>query len=453
MPQVEPRSDDPLVILIAPNVSEQMGGEAIKSWQIYQALERRGVPVHQITHARCRDELRRRMPEMRVSFVEDDWLQVLLWRTKVFRSGIGLIFQSRAARLARRLIAEQPGAVVHINQPVSPVEPMFHPGGDAPVIIGPVNGNIYYPPGFRDREPLSWSIRRRLHPIVQGINRVLFRGRQRADVLLVAGGDRTAESLRMAGCRDDRMRRSLDSGIPDRLRDLPRIEHRGANHRFVHNGRLMPHKGADLILKALTRTKTPASLDLIGRGQDEPRLRRLAEDLRLGDRVRFLPWFEDHSQVAEALRAYRGFVLPSLAEANGIVVQEAMMLGLPSICLDWGGPATADRRADRHPRRPDRRAKRRRRPGRRHGPPRQRRRTGRTAVDRRPGEGDPRGVSLVRTDPGLDRPLPRTRRAARRPSGPRRRPLIARRARSIPSPNPLGSTGFTVGRRSFSLFL
>lgn len=40
-----------------------------------------------------------------------------------------------------------------------------------------------------------------------------------------------------------------------------------------------------------------------------------------------------------AIRKYRAFVFPSLAEANGIVVQEAMMMGLPVICADWGGPS------------------------------------------------------------------------------------------------------------------
>jgi glycosyltransferase involved in cell wall biosynthesis len=132
---------------------------------------------------------------------------------------------------------------------------------------------------------------------------------------------------------------SLDSGIPDRLRDKPRIRHAGANHRFVHNGRLEPHKGIDLAIRAIAHTRTPATLDIIGRGSAEASLRELARRLCLEDRVRFLPWVEDHAAVADALRAYRAFVLPSLAEANGIVVQEAMMLGLPTICLDWGGPS------------------------------------------------------------------------------------------------------------------
>lgn len=55
--------------------------------------------------------------------------------------------------------------------------------------------------------------------------------------------------------------------------------------------------------------------------------------------MNFIPWVKEHSDLQRMLREYRGFVFPSLAEANGIVVQEAMMMGLPVVCLDWGGPA------------------------------------------------------------------------------------------------------------------
>ena len=30
--------------------------------------------------------------------------------------------------------------------------------------------------------------------------------------------------------------------------------------------------------------------------------------------------------------------VPTLAEANGIAIQEAMMVGLPIVCVNWGGP-------------------------------------------------------------------------------------------------------------------
>ncbi len=78
---------------------------------------------------------------------------------------------------------------------------------------------------------------------------------------------------------------------------------------------------------------------MIGRGPEKAKCERLAADLNLGDRVTFIEWIKDHSQVATTLQQFRAFVFPSLAEANGIVVQEAMLLGVPVIALDWGGPA------------------------------------------------------------------------------------------------------------------
>jgi glycosyltransferase involved in cell wall biosynthesis len=315
-----------------------MGGEGILALQIYQELERQGVAVHQITHARVRGELGDRFPDMNVSYIEDDWLQVACWRSVVLRSFVGLIFQRRASRLARELSQDHPNAVVHVTTPVSPVVPVFLPGR-APLVVGPINGNIFYPPGFRGREPRSWGVRRRLHPLGQTINRFLFPGRRKADRLLTSGGERTRHSLRLAGCREGRFFETLCSGVPDRLLDSPLMRHEGRNLRFVHNGRLEDHKGVDLAIKAVARTELPVELDIIGRGSAEPRLRALIDELGLGDRVRLLPWFKDRADLEKALGQYRGHLFPSLAEAHGIVVQEAMIMGLPTICLDWGGPA------------------------------------------------------------------------------------------------------------------
>jgi len=336
MSGVSPSS--PFVCLIAPNVSEQMGGEAIKSLQIYLELEALGVPVHQITHGRVRDEISRRYPEMSVDYIDDDWLQRLLWKSVVLRPLVGLVFFRKAAALAKSVVAGHRNAVVHYTAPVSPVFPVFRING-CPVVIGPINGNIHHPRAFRDRETWNDVLRRLLLVPAQYAHRTLFSGKQTADVLLVAGGERTYQSLRLAGCRESQFRESLDSGIPNRLRDEPAAVHEGRNLRFVHNGRIVPHKGTDLIIKSLARTRNPVVLDVIGRGPARAGAERLAAELGLQGRVRFVDWFDDHSAMYEALRGYRGFVFPSLAEANGIVVQEAMMMGLPVICADWGGPS------------------------------------------------------------------------------------------------------------------
>jgi glycosyltransferase involved in cell wall biosynthesis len=334
----EAAGDHPRVILVAPNLSERMGGEAIMSLQIYEELVRRGIDVHQVVHARVRDELARRHPDMAVSFVEDDPFTFFLIRHAPLRPLVNVYFMWRAAGIVRRLLREKPGAVVHYTSPVSPALPIFTVPG-ARVVVGPLNGNIHYPPAFLDMEESSYKARRVLHTLVMRAQRLFFPGKRRADVVLVAGGERTSRAMRAAGCRPERLRDSLNTGIPNRLGDLPRITHEGRNLRFVHNGRLVPHKGVDLILRALPRARLPVELDVIGRGPEREGLEALAKELGLEGRVRFLDWFEDHAELAQALRQYRAFVFPSLAEAHGIVVQEAMMYGLPVVCLDWGGPA------------------------------------------------------------------------------------------------------------------
>lgn len=327
------------VILIAPNVSEQMGGEAIKSLQIYFELERRGVRVHLVTHSRVRREIAARWPTMSVSYVEDDWVQILAWRSVLLRPAVSLVFQLRARTLVEGLLQRYPGAVVHYISPVSPVLPYFPPR-NVGVVIGPLNGNIHYPPAFRHREGFGYKLRRWTHPVLQAIHRALFSGKKSADALLISGGERTRESLRLSGCSDAQFVDCLDSGVLAELLEAEPAQHVGRNLTFVHNGRLVPHKGADLILRSMTRTRLPVRLKLIGKGPELAHLRQLARALGLEKRVAFVEWFEDHRDVHRALRECRALVFPSLAEANGIVVQEAMAIGLPVIALDWGGPAT-----------------------------------------------------------------------------------------------------------------
>jgi glycosyltransferase involved in cell wall biosynthesis len=325
------------VILIAPNVSEQMGGEAIKALQICLELAAQGARVHQITHERARTELETSFPQISASFVPDTHLEKALYRGKLFELLLNYIFLRAASKKAQALLQTSPNAVVHFTSPVSPILPYPRIPG-AVVVIGPNNGNIHYPAAFRQREGFAYKLRRWLHPFMQFLHRLGPSGKRRADAILVAGGERTYESLRMAGCRDAQFVDSIDSGVLTRLYEAPRIEHQGINLRFFHNGRLVKHKGTDLILKALAQTKLPVEMDIIGRGPELTALRALCTSLSLDDRVNFIEWVADHTELTRMMRTYRAFVFPSLAEANGIVVQEAMMQGLPVIALDWGGP-------------------------------------------------------------------------------------------------------------------
>ena len=333
--------ESPYIILIAPNVSEQMGGEAIKALQIFQEFKKIYPNTIQITHERNERELSGRLNLEGVHYIRDTWVSVTLWRTKMLGFVVGLWFCKKAVRLAEQ-IAEEKGyprgaTVIHQTEPNSPVMPRFISKKHVNV-FGPINGNIYYPKLFRDHEKLTARLRRVLHFPFQRLNRLFFRNLSRADLIFTAGGERTYKSLLAGGCKPQILMDTVDCGIRDTMLDRPRIVHQGVNERFVHFGRLVFHKCTFLIIQSLAKTKYPITLDIIGAGPELERCKQLTRDLNLTERVRFLGWFKSHNDLLDSLGQYRGVVLPSIEDANGIVIQESMALGLPAICLDWGGP-------------------------------------------------------------------------------------------------------------------
>jgi glycosyltransferase involved in cell wall biosynthesis len=259
----------------------------------------------------------------------------------VLRLLVNVWFSHKAVRLAERLVAEIADAnfrpILHQTEPNSPVAPRATSGHHLNV-AGPINGNIYYPSAFRANESKSAKFRRVLHTPLQRLQRYTHSSLRGMDLLLCAGGDRTRISLLSAGCDPRRMVDTVDCGVPVRLLERAPVVHAGVNPRYIHFGRLVFHKGTALIIEALAREGCHAELDIVGRGPELERCKALSLQLGLSERVRFLDWYTSHEDLLDSFSGYRGVVLPSIEDANGIVVQEAMAMGLPPICLDWGGP-------------------------------------------------------------------------------------------------------------------
>ena len=329
------KGDRPRILLVAPNISRRMGGEALKALQILQGLEALGIEVIQVTHSRVRDEVRSMNLTARVEFVEDHPIEKLLFKLRLnwpLMVASGWFLHRGALKWGK---ATNPW-LVHFTSPISPTVPYFSLP-EFPVVIGPLNGNILHPPAFSDREKFAKKAGSLLLWPMQKIGGALFRGKRQAR-LLVAGGRRTVSALLLGSCKEARMEPSLDSGVDPDLASMPPIRHDGTNPNFVFVGRLVRYKGCDLVIKALA-TATEAVLDIYGDGEERDALEELARREGVADRVHFRGWFPAGNALFEQLRQYRAFVFPSLAEANGIVVQEAMMLGLPVIAVNWGGPS------------------------------------------------------------------------------------------------------------------
>ncbi|MBQ2960355.1 MAG: glycosyltransferase [Oscillospiraceae bacterium] len=140
--------------------------------------------------------------------------------------------------------------------------------------------------------------------------------------------------------------------FPKRLQDKGRIimnqvnssffehEFNGERHDFVSVGRLNPQKNQALLIRAFNqiKDKTDESLFIYGEGELKENLQALINELGLEERVKLMGTTSD---VANAIKGARAFVMSSDYEGLPNALLEALALGLPCICTDClgGGPA------------------------------------------------------------------------------------------------------------------
>jgi glycosyltransferase involved in cell wall biosynthesis len=98
---------------------------------------------------------------------------------------------------------------------------------------------------------------------------------------------------------------------------------------------LIREKGVDVVLRALAELPAHVTAWVVGDGLDAARLRRVAEDLGIARRVRFLG---NRSDVQTYMQAADCLVCPSVwEEAAGLVNIESLACGLPVVASRIGG--------------------------------------------------------------------------------------------------------------------
>jgi glycosyltransferase involved in cell wall biosynthesis len=173
----------------------------------------------------------------------------------------------------------------------------------------------------------------------------LVRETARRAAIGLAVTSETAERLRALGTREVMLYSAMGLRREDmaELLDLP--EPAESPMRFVSIGRMLAWKGFHAGLRAFAAADIAgAEYWLVGDGPALPRLRRLADALGVGDRVRFCGAVPRTEALAILARSH-ALVHPSLHDSGGWVCLEAMSAGRPVICLALGGPAemvTAD---------------------------------------------------------------------------------------------------------------
>lgn len=107
-----------------------------------------------------------------------------------------------------------------------------------------------------------------------------------------------------------------------------------------HLGRLSDEKNVHAVLRAFIEVRkeiSDVSLLLIGDGPSRKKLERMAAEAGVGDDVVFTGMVPRSELFADGLLSVADvFVTASMTESQGIVLLEAMALGLPALCMEGG---------------------------------------------------------------------------------------------------------------------
>jgi glycosyltransferase involved in cell wall biosynthesis len=290
----------------------------------------------------------------RVEYIDTEWVARGMYKlAKRLRRGEGLAWTIDTAlsvpgyyaferEVRRRFQAELTGTggfdLVHRITPVSPVAPSpLVSRIERPMIIGPLNGGLPFPAEFAEmrRSEREWLARLRwLHRLLPHARRT-YKG---LDGLLVGSTWTSSEVPRVF--RGEQLFLP-ENGIEPTVFPIadgwtpPR-----GRFRFASVGRLTPLKGFDMVIEAMAGSPLlrHAGLTIVGEGPERAALEAAVRNYGLQDNVTMPGWLPQ-KEVAAELGDSQAFVFASVKDFGGGAVLEAMAAGLPSVVVDYGGPA------------------------------------------------------------------------------------------------------------------
>jgi glycosyltransferase involved in cell wall biosynthesis len=344
------------VLLIAEAANPEWVSVPLVGWSFAQALSKI-ADVHLVTQIRNRDAIMRAgMKEGRdFTVVDNEGMAGPLYKlSNLLRGGGGkgwttiaafssLAYYSFERKMWRQLgnrICAGEFDLVHRVTPLSPTCQSFAAKWlakyDVPFVVGPLNGGVPWPPGFigrqyAEREFLSHA--RGLHKLMPG-----YRSTRRYSTAIIVGSKHAYNEI-------PHWARSKCVYIPENGVDLQRFSARRTRAaslplKAAFVGRLVPYKGADLLLEAAADFLKLEQLELniIGDGPQRSLLETMVDQMGLQKAVHFHGWVP-HRKVQDILTTCDFLALPSVREFGGAVVIESMALGVAPIVADYAGPA------------------------------------------------------------------------------------------------------------------
>jgi len=229
--------------------------------------------------------------------------------------------------------------VVHRITPLSPTSPSLIASrcrrAGVPFVWGPVNGGVAWPKGFSDvlRAEGEWlSYVRNAHHLLPAYRST------RTDAAALMIGSRSTWS-EFDGYHERCVYLPENAVDPERFGDpSPAPETGPLRAAFI--GRLVPYKGADMLIQAAAPLIREGRLELeiMGDGPQRAELEQLVDREGVRSGVHLRGWIA-HAELHATLRSCHLFAFPSVREFGGGAVLEAMLLEVTPLVADYAGPA------------------------------------------------------------------------------------------------------------------
>lgn len=258
-----------------------------------------------------------------------------------------LRYERRQQKLLERLIRSRGFDAVHRVTP-SGLKGSLLSLASVPFILGPLLLSDPYPPSFQPifRPPLprQLSLRAALLRIQNGFARRVFQKYSTLNDLveraaaIIVGSPTTFKHLPPRV--HSRCRPLAYAGVEHQTFHPPQSERSNRVAQVIYVGRLVPYKGAELLLRSAARAMQSCQFELKIVGGGNPSYRKycasLADSLALTGNVEFID-NQPRASLAELYRAADIFCMPSV-ETYGLAILEAMSSGCAVLVSDINGP-------------------------------------------------------------------------------------------------------------------
>lgn len=340
------------ILVFAPDANPEIVTGALIGYSQAQALAR----LHDVTliiRPSCENAMRRHqgavhsLEVIRLAWLERMYAWIIHW---VFRDNyynyalqalaypLSVMLEWQAWRQTRARIRAAEFDVVLRLLPAATYAPspfaFFLRNGPVPFVIGPVNGGLPWPQGFRQAKAQNnkWILKLRLlYPFLP-----FARSTYRHAAAVIAGSSHTYSELAKHG---DKLFFLPENGIESSQCSCSRSRKPEDKLELIFVGGLIPLKACDLALQGaapLLRERL-ARFTVVGDGSERNRLEQLVESLGIEKEVVFCGWLS-HPEAMKRLQAADVLVFPSVRDFGAGVVFEALSLGVVPVVADFGGP-------------------------------------------------------------------------------------------------------------------